>query len=285
MIISKTPLRISFVGGGSDMDCFYKEEPGAVISTAIDKYIYITVNKKFDSKIRASYSKTEIVNRVADLKHELIRESLRLVGVNGGIEITSISDIPSGTGLGSSGTYTVGLLHGFYAYQNQYVSAEKLAREACKVEIDIVGRPIGKQDQYIAAYGGWQYIQFNSDGTVFVEPIICRPETRRKLESRLLMLYTELYRPSAQILAKQKKEILADRQKREMLRRMVGLARQMRDALHQNQLDSFGEMLDENWRLKRKLCKEISSPQIEEWYNQAKKAGAKISLSSKGILL
>jgi D-glycero-alpha-D-manno-heptose-7-phosphate kinase len=169
VIISRTPLRISLAGGGTDLPGFYQNEPGAVISTAIDKYVYITVNRKFDSSIRASYSVTEIVNQVGELKHELIREGLRLAGIEGGIEITSISDVPSqGTGLGSSSTYTVGLLNALHAYQGHHVGADRLAEEACRIEIDICGKPIGKQDQYIAAFGGLQFIQFNPDGTVFV---------------------------------------------------------------------------------------------------------------------
>lgn len=275
MIITQTPLRISFVGGGSDIDYFYKNEPGAVISTAISKYIYIIVNKKFDSKIRASYSKTEIVDKVEDLKHELIREGLKSVGIDGGIEVVSIADVHSrGTGLGSSSTYTVGLLHGLNAYQSKYVSAEELAQGACKIEIERLRKSIGKQDQYIAAYGGLCYIQFNPDETVFVEPIICSPETKRTLEPRLLMLYTGMERFSGEILARQKTEVLGNDQKKGILKKMVGLAQQMRESLNQNKLGSFGEMLDENWRLKRQLCKGISNPKIEEWYSEAKRAGA-----------
>ncbi len=275
MIIVKTPLRISFAGGGSDIDYFYEKDMGAVVSTAIDKYIYITVNKKFDSKIRASYSKTEMVDRVADLNHELIRESLRMVGINNGIEITSIADIPSsGTGLGSSSSYTVGLLHSLYAHQGKHVSREKLAQEACEIEIEKTGKPIGKQDQYIASYGGLQYIQFNSDESVFVEPIICRPETKRKLESRLLMFYTGTTRSSGKILSEQKKKVLGDKQNRKVLKEMVMIAQQIKKDLNNNSLGNFGALLDRNWQLKRKLSGRISNPQIEEWYRIAKEAGA-----------
>ena len=160
LIISRTPLRVSFAGGGSDLPAFYLEEPGCVISSAIDKYIYINVNPKFDNHIRASYSITEIVERKDELKHELIREALDLTGIEGGIEITSISDIPSsGTGMGSSSTYTVGLLNALYAYVGKSVGAERLGREASWIEIEKCQKPIGKQDQYIAAYGGMQFIQ------------------------------------------------------------------------------------------------------------------------------
>jgi len=180
MIISRTPLRVSFVGGGSDLYAFYKNEPGAVTSTAINKYIYITVNKKFDSRIRASYSVTEIVDSVDELKHELIKETLKLLNLDGGIEITSIADIPSrGTGLGSSSSYTVGLLNALYAYKGMHAGAKRLAKEACEIEIKRCSKPIGKQDQYIAAYGGLQHIQFNPDETVFVDPIIHSRDTRQ----------------------------------------------------------------------------------------------------------
>ena len=168
------------MGGGSDLPAFYEQEPGCVVSTAINKYIYITVNKKFDKRIRASYSVTENVERLGELKHELIRESLRLTGVHEGIEITSISDIPSsGTGMGSSSSYTVGLLNALHAYGGRHAGAERLAQEACRIEIDVCRKPIGKQDQYIAAYGGFQCIRFNPDGSVFVDPIVCNPRPRR----------------------------------------------------------------------------------------------------------
>ncbi len=275
MIISRTPLRLSFAGGGSDLPAFYRHEPGAVVSTAIDKYIYITVNTKFDCKIRASYSITEMVDYVSELKHELIAESLKLLGIDGGIEITSISDIPSrGTGLGSSSTYTVGLLNALYAYQGNYAGAERLAREACHIEIERCGKPIGKQDQYIAAYGGLQYIQFNPDGTVFVDPIICRPETRNQLFSRLLLLYTGITRSADNILREQSANTEHDEAKRQSLRVMTGLARELRDALHNNDADCFGEILHQGWLEKRKLASGITTGQIDTWYETARQHGA-----------
>jgi len=275
MIVSRTPLRISFAGGGSDLPAFYRHEPGGVVSTAIDKYIYITVNKKFDHKIRASYSVTEIVDRVDELKHELIREALRLVGLNGGIEITSISDIPSqGTGLGSSSTYTVGLLKALYAYKGQHVGAERLAREACQIEIEICGKPIGKQDQYIAAYGGLQHIRFKPDESVFVDPVICSPETKRELQRRLLFLYTGLTRSADDILAEQTRNIESDEGRRQALQTMVKLAQELRDALAANDLGSFGEILHCGWLEKKTLASGISNSRIDEWYERARQCGA-----------
>ena len=225
MIISRTPLRISFAGGGSDLPAYYHKETGAVLSTSINKYIYITVNKKFDNMIRASYSITEIVDQVEDLRHELIREALHLVAPPNGIEITSISDIPSqGTGLGSSSTYTVGLLNALYAHIGRHAGAEQLAQEACFIEIERCGKPIGKQDQYIAAYGGLQYIQFNSDESVFVDPVICLLDTKIELQRRLLLLYTGLTRSANGILHEQSKNTESDDEKRATLRRMTRLA-------------------------------------------------------------
>jgi D-glycero-alpha-D-manno-heptose-7-phosphate kinase len=275
MIISRTPLRISFVGGGSDLPAFYRQETGAVVSTSINKYIYITVNPKFDDKIRASYSRTEIVDSVDELQHELIREALKMVRIDRGIEITSISDIPSqGTGLGSSSTYTVGLLNALYAYRNYFAGAERLAREASIIEIERCGQPIGKQDQYITAYGGLQFIRFNPDDSVFVDPVVCSPETRRRLQEGLLMLYTSLVRRTDDILREQSHNTQADSEKRASLRRMVGLAEQMCEALLRNDLDGFGEVLHAGWMEKRKLASGITKPCIDEWYERARAHGA-----------
>jgi D-glycero-alpha-D-manno-heptose-7-phosphate kinase len=275
MIISRTPLRISFVGGGSDLAAFYSHEPGAVVSTAINKYIYITVNPKFDRNIRASYSRTEIVEHVDELQHELIREGLKLTGIEGSIEITSISDIPSqGTGLGSSSTYTVGLLNALYAYQGHLAGAERLAREACMIEIEQCSHPIGKQDQYIAAYGGLKYIRFNPDESVFTDPIVCSPQARQGLQKRLLLLYTGLTRRSQSILTEQAKNTEQDESKRLSLRRMVALAEQLRDALVKNDIDGFGEVLHAGWMEKRRLASGITRPCIDEWYETARAHGA-----------
>lgn len=275
MIISRTPVRTSFVGGGSDLLAFYRNEPGAVVSTAINKYLYITVNRKFDSKIRASYSVTEIVDSVDELKHELIRESLKLLNIDGGIEITSIADIPSqGTGLGSSSSYTVGLLNALYAYKGMHVGAERLAREACEIEIGRCSKPIGKQDQYIAAYGGLQHIQFNPDESVFVDPIIHLKDTRMKLEENLLLLYTGLTRSSDSILSEQSSNTENQEEKRKALRNMVRLAAELRDALTRNNLDSFGEILHMGWLEKRNMASNISNQVIDKWYETAREHGA-----------
>lgn len=274
MIISRTPLRISFVGGGSDIPAYYKQSPGAVVSTAINKYIYITVNKKFDKRIRASYSKTENVDHADQIEHPLIRECLKKVGIDHGIEVTSMSDIPAeGTGLGSSSSYTVGLLNALYAYVGKYASAEKLAKEACEIEIEILGDPIGKQDQYIGAYGGLQFIQFLSDDNIDVSPIICSPATKKTIEDNCLLLYTGLTRSSSPILAKQSKNMKSDVNKRVIMIQMVSLAHEMQRLLNNNSIEEFGQLLNENWLLKRKMAEGVSNEQIDKWYATARKNG------------
>ena len=263
------------MGGGSDLQSYYKHKPGAVISTAIDKYIYITVNKKFDNKIRASYSKTEMVDHVDQIEHNLIRECLKKVGITGGIEVTSMADIPSeGTGLGSSSSYTVGLLNALYAYKGKHASAQQLAEEACEIEIDILKNPIGKQDHYIAAYGGLQYIQFNPDKTVYVDPIICLSETKKEFEMRLLLLYTGLTRSAYSILAVQSKNMQSKDKKRGTMEKMVALTRDMQEDLRKNRLHSIGKLLHKNWILKKTMAQDISNKTIDNWYTIARKFGA-----------
>ncbi len=275
MIITRTPLRISFAGGGSDLPAYYEQEQGAVVSTAIDKYIYITVNPKFDHKIRASYSVTEIVDSVPEVKHELIREALDLLEICQGIEITSISDIPSqGTGLGSSGSYTVGILNALYAYKGHLAGAERLAHEAFHIEVERCGRSGGKQDQYIAAYGGLQYIRFNPDGTVFTDPVICSPHTKQTLQDNLIMFYTGLTRQSDDILTRQAQETRSNADKQSTLRRMVGLAHELYEALCRDDVNAFGEILHTGWMEKRKLVANISNSYIDTWYETARAAGA-----------
>jgi D-glycero-alpha-D-manno-heptose-7-phosphate kinase len=274
VIITRTPLRISFAGGGSDFPAVYRRTAGAVIATAIDKYMYITVNRKFDGKIRASYSITEMVDRVDELKHELIREALRVTGIAGGIEITSISDIPSrGTGLGSSSTYTVGLLHALHAFAGRHAGARRLAEEACDIELDRLRKPIGKQDQYIAAYGGLQFIKFETDG-VFLEPLLPGGEFRRDLEDHLLLLYTGLTRSADSILAEQQRNYRNGDAAFDGAVRLRDLAIELRAAILERRLGAFGEILDAGWRIKRGLAPGISSPRIDEWYSRARGAGA-----------
>jgi len=208
MIISQTPFRISFAGGGSDLPAYYREHGGAVVSTAIDKYVYVTVSRKFDHTLRVSYSRTEEVEKAAQLQHPIVRESMHMLGLEGGLEITSVADIPSrGTGLGSSSSFAVGLLHALHAIEGRHVSAEQLADEACRIEIEKCGEPIGKQDQYAAAYGGLNYIQFLRDGSVHVEPIALSRDARENLDRHFLMFYTGITRSASDILAGQSKAL------------------------------------------------------------------------------
>ncbi len=275
MIISKTPLRISFAGGGSDLASFYERSEGAVVSVAINKYLYITVNKKFDDYIRISYSKTENVKSAGKIKHAIVREVLKKLDINGGIEITSIADIPSkGTGLGSSSSFTVGLLNTLKAYKEEFTSAEMLAQESCSIEIDTLKEPIGKQDQYAAAYGGLNFIRFHQNGSVSVDPIITTRETRKSLEKNTLLLYTGIMRSASVILQKQNKNTKSQDKKFKIMQKMVNLAHKMKDELQNNNLDNFGNILHENWMLKKEMANGISTPEINKWYRVGRENGA-----------
>ncbi|MEK7355186.1 MAG: GHMP kinase [Bdellovibrionota bacterium] len=279
MIISRTPFRISFLGGGTDLPAFFNEEEGAVVSTTIDKYIYITVNDRFDSTYRLAYSKTEICNSVDEIQHKIFRNVLKkyapiAYAKNGGrgLELMSMADIPSGTGLGSSSSFTVGLLHAMKAHIGQFQSAEDLASEASKIEIDDLREPIGKQDQYAAAYGGLQYIRFLPSGEVSVEPVICPGGTKKELEQSILVFYTGLTRSASGVLSEQKSNTES---KRETLREMRGLAERLKEVLESGKpVSKAGELLHEGWMLKKTLASGISDTKIDEWYERARKAGA-----------
>jgi D-glycero-alpha-D-manno-heptose-7-phosphate kinase len=273
MIMTKTPLRITFVGGGTDLPSFYKAHgPGAVVSAAINKYIYIIVNKKFDDKIRVSYSVTEIVDKVEQIKHPTIREALRLLKIDGGIEIVSISDIPSeGTGLGSSSSFLVGLLNALHAWRGELASPKQLAEEAVKIEREILKEPGGKQDQYIAAYGGIQFMEFNSDESVVVKPVLLQEEKRVALRDSLILMYTGKDRKSTDIHRNQMKET---HNKAELYKKMKDLAGQLYNSLSKGRIEETGKMLHENWLLKKQLASGISDQNIDVMYNSAISAGA-----------
>lgn len=272
MIITRTPLRISFTGGGTDLPAFYKNGYGAVVSTSIDKYIYITVNKRFDDSIRVSYSQTEIVNHVDELKHDIARECLRMVGIPGGIEITSIADIPSGTGPGSSSSFAVGLLNALYTYVGERLSAGELANRACQIEINALGHPIGKQDQYAAAYGGVNYFTFERNGDVQREKISISDNDLRNMNRKLMMFYTGIRRSADGILSRQSQET---KNKMEVLTFMRNQANRMRDGLiHEGFTPEFAKMLDEAWQKKKSITSGISNPEIDELYQKAISAGA-----------
>jgi D-glycero-alpha-D-manno-heptose-7-phosphate kinase len=266
---------MSFVGGGSDMSVYYNAEDGAVLSSAINKYIFVTVNKKFDSGIRVAYSKTEEVAHAADVEHRLVRAALNRLDIDGGVEITTIADIPSsGTGLGSSSSFTVGLLNALNAFAGRHVSREYLAAESCEIEINICGEPIGKQDQYAAAYGGFNLIEFSRDESVRVSPVIIPPATLDRFEANLLVFYTGKTRSASGLLSNQSDAVAASADKRTALRRMVELAHIAKAELEKGNIDAFGEALHENWVLKKSLTAGISTDNIDHWYDTGIAAGA-----------
>jgi D-glycero-alpha-D-manno-heptose-7-phosphate kinase len=272
MIISRTPFRMSFVGGGTDLPSFYTREPGAVISTTIDKYVYITVNRRFDQTIRISYSQTEIVDSVSAVHHPLFREAMRDTGVDSGIEVTSIADIPAGTGLGSSSSFAVGLFHALHAYRGRFQTAADLAKQACRLELDLLKEPIGKQDQYAAAYGGLRRYIFNSDDGVFVDPVICTLETRDKFFSHLMLFYLGGTRNTSKILREQSNNT---DQKMDYLRKLRALVDRFWNVLTQGRdLRELGGLFHEGWQCKKQLAEGISNSRIDECYERARLGGA-----------
>lgn len=272
MIITQTPYRVSFAGGGTDLPAFYEREYGAVVSVAIQRHIYVTIHGRFERNIRVAYSRTEIAEQVDDLQHELVRESIRLTGVNHPIEVTTIGDVPAGAGMGSSSTLTVGVLHALHALKGEYVGRERLASEACRVEIDVLGHPIGKQDQYAAAYGGLNYIRFNPDHTVDVEPITVCPDFAAELERRALLFYTGHQRDANTIL-RRLSDVTADRLV--ILRELRDLADELRSTIRGAcDLDRVAAVLHRAWELKRSQGFGISDAQVDQWYCAARRAGA-----------
>ena len=275
MIISKTPFRMSFAGGGSDLKTYYQHGYGSVVSTTFNKYIYITVNKRFTDKIRVGYSKIEEVKNIEDIKHNLVREALKLLGItNGGIDIVYMSDLlpaQEGSGLGGSSSLIVGTLNALHAYKGENVSAETLAREACKIEIEILGHPIGKQDQYAAAYGGFNHIKFNADESVFVNPVIFKKEVIEELNNRLLLFYTGINTRSDTILTEQRRKT---KDNLNILDKMVGLSEELLEELKSGNIKRFGEILHKGWVYKQKLASNITNPIINSYYEKAREAGA-----------
>jgi D-glycero-alpha-D-manno-heptose-7-phosphate kinase len=272
VIISQTPYRVSFSGGGTDLPAFYREEFGAVLSAALDRHMYVTVSPRFEASTRVAYTRTEIVDAVGELQHTLVREALRLTGLGPHLEITTIGDVPAGTGMGSSSSLSVGLLNALYAYRGEIASAGRLAREACHIEIELLGKPIGRQDQYAAAFGGLNYIRFNPDDTVEVQPIPLRPESQRELEERALLLYTGTQRDADEILRKQS---AGTGERRAVLREMRDLAWEMALVLSgKPDLGEFARLLHRGWELKRGLGFGISNQRIDRLYELARAEGA-----------
>jgi len=272
MIITQTPLRISFAGGGTDFKDFYLKEEGAVLSAAIDKYVFITIHERYDDKIYLNYSEKERVNSVDEIKHGLIREAMKTVGVTKGVEIMCYADIPSeGCGLGSSSSFTVGLLNALYHYRGRQEPSALIAKQACEIEIDTLKEPIGKQDQYAAAFGGFNLIRFQKNDTVSVDHFDISRTDLRELKRHLLLFYTNITRKSATILTQQKENIP---KKLDHLKKMKPLALEMKRSLVEKRFDDFGRLLADGWQLKKSLADNVTNPEIDSLYQKALSAGA-----------
>ena len=274
MIITRTPFRISFCGGGSDLHSFFEQEEGCVVSATINKYMYISLHPYFEpGQISLKYSKTELVDGIDQIEHRIFREALKQFGITG-VEITSTADIPAGTGLGSSSAFTVGLLHVLNAYSGRTASKAELAENACDIEINRLGAPIGKQDQYAVAFGGMNFIRFLPNGETVVEPLSINQETTERLERRLLMFYTGRLHDANSILREQKANTKKE-EGFEGLKHMCRLTRELKTSLEHHQLDCFGELLHENWLIKKSLASGISDLAIDSIYETAMRHGAK----------
>ena len=275
MIVSCAPFRLSFAGGGSDIPQFYQRQAGAVLSCAIAKYAFVVAHPFFNAnKYHLKYTRTELADCIDDITHPILREGLRMREIKPGIEVASVADIPAGTGLGSSSAFSVALLNALYAHHGAFASKEKLASEACTLEIEKLGEPIGKQDQYAAAYGGINLIEFESNGSVIVQPLPLPPATVAKLEENLMLFFTGTQRDARDLLSKQKTALETQATTFERIGQMAKLAYSMRDLLLAGDLDGFGEALHEGWLLKRGVSEMISNSDIDDLYEKARAAGA-----------
>ena len=272
MIISRTPFRVSLAGGGSDLAAYYRRCGGCVVTMAMNRYMYVTVNRRFDDTIRVSYTRTEIVEHVDDLQHDLVRESMRMVGLTKGLEVTTIADLPAGIGLGSSSSLTVGVLNALYTLKGEWHSAADLARRACEIEIEVLQHPIGKQDQYIAAYGGLCEIRFLADETVSVHPIVCPRERRDQLVRQLMLFYTGVSRDANSVLKEARQRMLSAN--RSPVDGLVAFANEMRWVVQEGGMERVGGLLDESWALKKQMASNVSNGRLDTLYERAREAGA-----------
>lgn len=274
MIITRTPFRVSFAGGGSDMPSFYRRHEGCVLSMTINKYMYVSIHPTFNrDETVIKYSKTEIVHNVREIQHPIARQLLLDYGIDG-VEIVSTADVPAGTGLSTSSAYTVGLIHALNAFRGKLCSQERIAREACELEIEKLGEPIGKQDQYGTAVGGLKFIRFKSDDSVEVEPLAVSRQTLDELEGNLLLFYTGLTHSASEILQEQNQNVAGEEQKFQNLVKMTELAYELRESVVAGRLEDFGRILNENWLLKRQLASQISNDRIGKYYDLAMENGA-----------
>jgi len=275
MILSRAPTRISLGGGATDLESYYSKYGGFLIAGAINKYCNILANTRFDDKIRLSYSEQEITNNVDEIEHRIFRAALNYTGIKKGIELHSTADVPAGCGLGTSSSFTVALLNALHAYKKDYVSQKQLAEEACHIEIDVLGEPIGKQDQYLAAFGGLTCLTFERNGEVLVEPLRISNETLDQLENNLLMFYTGRQRSASDILLEQDiKSRQDDQEMTDNLHQIKEIGLQTRNYLEKNQVDMLGELFHVHWETKKKRSQRISDPFIDECYEEARKNGA-----------
>jgi D-glycero-alpha-D-manno-heptose-7-phosphate kinase len=275
MIVSRAPVRFSLGGGGTDLPSYSAEHGGFLVAAAIDKYVFVGANRAFREGIRLAYSKTENVGSIDEIEHRIFRESLRHVGIHRGIEIFTVADVPGNSGLGSSSSFTVALLNALHAYQGNFANTEQLAREACKIEIDVLREPIGKQDQYIAAYGGITAFTFHTDGSVTTERLPVRDEIADELESNLVIFFSGVERSASAVLKQQAQQITQNRDSAvERMHRIKELGHDTRRLLLRGEIDLYGELLHEHWTHKRKLAANMSDGTIDEHYEAARKAGA-----------
>lgn len=285
MIIVRAPFRLPLGGGGTDLPAYYKDHEGFLITAAINKYMYISINEPaIINKIKINYTTVELVSpdEIHKIKHDIVRESLKYLKINYPIEISSMADLAAGTGMGSSSSYTVGLLKALNQLKRRYISIQELAEEACKVEIDLVGKPIGKQDQYASAFGGIIQLDIDNLGEVTVTPISLDPEVIYELEHRLMMFYTNIDRDANPILAEQSQKITNKNKKNntveksalEAMHKIKDIGHKVKNALIRGNIDDFGELLNEHWLVKKSISKQMSNTQIDDWYGQAQKHGA-----------
>ena len=290
MIITRTPLRITLGGGGTDLPSYYERFGGLVLSAAIDRYIYVAINRTFTDDYFLKYSAVERVQRIDDIEHPIIREALRLHPIGPSIELVSVADIPAGTGLGSSGTFTVGLLKGIYAYMRQNVTADQIAAEACQIEMDILGRPVGKQDQYAAAYGGLECLSLERDGKVSVASLGISTQTLHDLQEHLCMFFTGYSRNADEILEEQRTQSAGgDAEMIESLHSVKAIGQSSLDALQQGDTAAFGTLMNEHWEHKKRRSSTMSNPAIDAWYRMGMENGALggklVGAGSGGFLL
>jgi len=275
MIISRSPVRITLGGGGTDLPSYYKKYGGALIAAAIDKYTLVTAHTRFDENIKLNYSKTELVKDISDIKHNIFRESLKLLKIKKGIELTSLSDMPSSSGLGTSGSFTIALLNVLHTYKKEFVSQKKLAEEACNIEIKILKEPIGKQDQYMAAFGGITYLEFNKKGKVKIKPLKISQEIIDELHGNIMLFYTGIKRSASKILKHQDQKSKINEVKTiDALHKIKKIGLETKKAFEKGDVDKLGYFLDDHWNIKKQLSKNISNSYLDKCYLHAKKNGA-----------